>query len=102
MPPKGEDSGVSGRGPSGISGAFGLMENGGGFCAPALFGCTRGAFSVGWDGVGAGTFRGGNGVVVVVVVVVLSPPPPNHRLKKPDFFVVCSSGGAGVISISVL
>lgn len=99
LPPKGEDSGVSGRGPSGISGAFGLMENGGGFCAPAALGCTRGAFSCGWGGVGAGKFRIGNGVVVVVV---LSPPLLNKRLNQPDFFVVCSSGGAGVISISVL
>lgn len=47
LPPKGEDSGVSGRGPSGISGAFGLMASGGGFCTPAVFGCTRGAFGCG-------------------------------------------------------
>lgn len=88
----GDELGVSGRGPSGISGAC-EMTNGGGF----------------WAGVTAAAdltvLVAGLTVVVVVVVSLLLLPPPKNFLKppnQPDFLVVTSTSGSGVISISLV
>ena len=87
--PNGEELGVSGRGPNGISGAC-EMTSGGGFCT------------------GFAVLVVGRAVVVEVVDVVLLVvvslllnnflKPPN----QPDFLVVTSTSGSGVISISLL
>lgn len=96
--PNGVDPGVSGRGPSGISGAC-EITNGGGFWAAV------GVATTGF-GVVDVTFTFRLDSVVVVVVVVESPLPKNF-LKPPnqlDFLVVVSreSNGSGVITTSLL
>lgn len=82
--PAGEVGGVSGLGPSGARGAFGMTKG----------------FRFFVDGA-----CGGRVVVVVVVLVVvgvsLLPPPPKNRLKPPkkcppDFLLV-ASGVASVV-----
>lgn len=91
LPPNGDELGVSGRGPSGISGACDIT-NGGGFCA------------------GGETATDRDVVVVVLVLgmgvgVVVSLLLPKNFLKPPNqplFLVVTSTSGAGVISISLL
>ena len=92
--PNGEELGVSGRGPNGISGAC-EMTSGGGFCTgfPVLV--------VGLKVVVLVEELLDVGVLRVVDSLLLPKnflKPPN----QPDFFVVTSTSGSGVISISLL
>lgn len=93
--PKGDEEGVSGLGPKGTNGAFGIAK-GGGFDFPSA---AAGGFCAGTGGKGFAVVASNNNGSTVVVC---DEPPPNHLLKKPGFLVVGSSAGAGVISISVL
>lgn len=95
LAPNGDELGVSGRGPSGISGACDIT-NGGGFCA----GGAAAAIERGVVAAGAATLLVGAGVVVVSLLLL-----PKNFLKPPNqplFLVVTSTSGAGVISISLL